>query len=247
MNREVTAPHVYRAINSITAAMAKNGIPKAHLNSQDQYSYRSIDDVLGKLGPLLARHRLCVLPRVLKRESAERDGDNQSILTSVHMVIAYDLISSRDGSRHTIKASGEALDPSDKATAKAASAAYKSAMLQTFCVPVTDGADADAISPKLRKNRIAPEPAQGWEAWSADIAEMIDGCQTLEALDRMRGQQAALLTSISRGRPDFYAVLGQNFARRSEELTPVPKSAKPITDPAVRAHASRRLQEAENA
>ena len=224
----MTAPHVYRAINSITAAMAKDGIPKAHMNLQDQYSYRSIDDVLGRLAPLLAKHRLCVLPRVLKHEGADRLGDNQSVVTSVHVLIAYDLVSSRDGSRHTIKASGEALDSSDKATAKAMSAAYKSAMLQTFCVPVTGGIDADATSPKVRKHVIGKEPVQGWQAWSEDIVEMIGCCETAEALDRLRSRQAALLTAISRERADLYAGLGTAFSTRMLFLSkPTPSAEKP--------------------
>ena len=228
MSRHVTAPHVYRAINAITAAMAVEGIPKAHMNLQDQYPYRSIDDVLGRLAPLLARHRLCVLPRILKREGADRLGDNQSVVTSVHVLIAYDLVSSRDGSRHTIKASGEALDSSDKATAKAMSAAYKSAMLQTFCVPVTGGDDADAKSPKLRKHVIGKEPVQGWQAWSEDIVEMIGCCETAEALDRLRSRQAALLTAISRERADLYARLGAAFVKRVQQLAQLsPPPAKP--------------------
>ena len=233
MSRQVTAPHVYRAINSITAAMATEGIPKAHMNLQDQYAYRSIDDVLGRLAPLLAKHRLCVLPRILKRESADRLGDNQSVLTGVHVLIAYDLVSSRDGSRHTIKASGEAADSSDKATAKAMSAAFKSAMLQTFCVPVTGGDDADAKSPKQRKHVIGKEPVQGWQAWSEDIVEMIGCCETAEALDRMRNRQAALLTAISRERADLYAGLGAAFSNRMQHLAQAtPLAAK--TDRGIR-------------
>ena len=227
MSRQVTAPHVYRAINSIAAAMARDGIPKAHINSQDQYSYRSIDDVLGRLAPLLAKYRLCVLPRLLKRESMDRLGDYQTVVTSVHVLIAYDLVSSRDGSRHTIRASGEALDCSDKATAKAASAAYKSAMLQTFCVPTTGGEDVEAKSPKSRKLMIGREPIQGWKAWSDDIVEIVGSCETPEALNCVRSRQAALLTAISRERADLYAGLGAAFVDRAQQLAqPSPSPAK---------------------
>ena len=228
MSRQVTAPHVYRAINSISAAMSRDGIPKAHMNLQDQYSYRSIDDVLGRLAPLLAKHRLCVLPRVLKRECTDRLGEFQTVLTSVHVLIAYDLISSRDGSRHTIRASGEALDSSDKATAKAVSAAYKSAMLQTFCVPVSCGEDTESKSPKSRKIVIGREPVQGWQAWSDDIVEMVFGCETTDALDVMRNRQAALLTAISRERPELYSRVGVAFTIRVQQLaTPAPLIERP--------------------
>ena len=109
MSRQITAPHVYRAINAITLALSGTGIPKAHRNVKDDYQYRSIDDVLGRLAPLLARHRLCVLPRVIRRECVERVGQGRDVLVSAHVLVAYDLVSSRDGTRHTIRASGEAL------------------------------------------------------------------------------------------------------------------------------------------
>ena len=41
-------PQVFRAISRITAAFAKSGIAKSHINVKDQYQYRSIDDVLGR-------------------------------------------------------------------------------------------------------------------------------------------------------------------------------------------------------
>lgn len=225
MSRAAAAPHVYRAINAITAAMAAEGIPKAHTNAQDQYAYRSIDDVLGRLAPLLAKHRLCVLPRILKHTSADTLAAGQTDLTRVHVLIAYDLVSSRDGSLHIIKAPGEALDASDKATGKAMSAAYKSAMLQTFCVPVIGNEDADAKSLKPRKLIIGKEPVQGWQAWADDIVAMIGSCETVEALDRLRRGQAALLTSISRERADLYAGLGLAFSTRMQELAPSSSTA----------------------
>ena len=149
MSRALTSPQVYRAINAITADFAQAGIAKAHTNLVDQYQYRSIDDVLNRLAPLLARHRLCVLPRVLKRRAEDRAGDQGSILVSVRLKVAFDLVSARDGSSHTVQSWGEALDPGDKGTAKAMSAAYKSAMLELFCVPVTSD-DADASSHRLK-------------------------------------------------------------------------------------------------
>ena len=162
MSRPITAPHVYRAINAITLALSKTGIPKAHRNAKDDYQYRSIDDVLGQLAPLLAKHRLCVLPRVIRRECAERVGHGQDVLTSAQVVVAYDLVSSRDGTWHTVMASGEALDPSDKATAKALSAAYKSAMLQTFCIPVGGAEEPDASAIAFaRKDRRQSHPKDG--------------------------------------------------------------------------------------
>jgi hypothetical protein len=218
------SPHVYRAINAITSAFASDGIAKTHTNVRAQYQYRSIDDLLGRLGPLLARHRLCILPRVLERTATEQHGDGDRLLTAVTVRVAYELVSCRDGSVHLVEAVGEALDPGDKATAKALSSAYKSAMLQAFCVPVA-GDDGDASSHRLHVPA-AIEPAQGWEAWARDIIEMIGVCETAQALDRVRARQASLLAALRREQPSLYAVVGEAFKLRTQQLADPPKPAK---------------------
>ena len=71
---------VYSAITAVASALAKEGVPKTRLNSRDQYLYRSIDDVLERLAPLLAEHRLCILPRVLEREACDRLDESGTLL-----------------------------------------------------------------------------------------------------------------------------------------------------------------------
>src|SRR4029079_10740650 len=105
----------------------------------------SVDEVSTRLGPLLAKHRLCVLPRVLKHRTREYAGEQDAMLVSVRLLAAFDLVSARDRSCHTVQGWGEALDGGDKGTAKAMSSAYKGAMLQAFCIPVACD-DADASS-----------------------------------------------------------------------------------------------------
>ena len=208
--------HVYQAINQIVRSFSKSPIAKLHTNAIEQYQYRSIDDVLNRLGPLLARHGLCVLPRVLRREAEDRLGDAGVLLVNVRLLVAFDLVSARDGSRHVVKAWGEALDHGDKGTAKAMSAAYKGAMLQTFCVPVGN-AEADSSSYRLRADP-TPEPVEGWPCWADGLCEMIGGCESSEALDRVRSRYASLLVALSRARPELYAKIGERFSERLKVL-----------------------------
>ena len=128
-------PEVYRAINAVTAALAGDGIAKSRTNAIELYQYRSIDDVLNRLAPLIAEHRLCILPRVLERIITERASPATPMRVNVMVRVGFDLVSVEDGSVHTVEAYGEALDDGDKGTAKAMSAAYKAAMLQAFCIP----------------------------------------------------------------------------------------------------------------
>ena len=208
--------HVYQAINQIVRAFSKSPISKLHTNAIEQYQYRSIDDVLNRLGPLLARHGLCVLPRVLRRKAEDRTGDAGVLLVSVRLLVAFDLVSARDGSRHVVKAWGEALDHGDKGTAKAMSAAYKGAMLQLFCVPV-GSAEADSSSYRL-KAHATPEPVEGWTCWADGICDMINGCESREALGRVRSRYASLLVALSRARPELYATIGERFSNRLKVL-----------------------------
>jgi len=209
-------PHVYQAINQIVRAFSKSGIAKRHTNAAEQYQYRSIDDVLGRLGPLLARHGLCVLPRALRRESEDRAGDAGALLVSVRLLVAFDLVSARDGSRHVIKTWGEALDQGDKGTAKAMSAAFKGAMLQLFCIPIAS-ADADSSSFRLKAHQ-TPEPVEGSSCWADGIADMIGACESDEALDRIRARQASLLGALSREKPELYVKIGERFSARVNVL-----------------------------
>ena len=172
----MAAPSVYAAINAITAELASAGIPKAHTNPVDQYQYRSIDDVLNRLAPLVAKHRLCVLPRVVERSVTERTAVGDELLIGVAVRAEFTLVSVDDGSSHTVESYGEALDGGDKGTAKAISAAYKSAMIQTFCIPVSGAEDPDAETRRLSSKTHVPEPVQGWEQWARDIADIVGVC-----------------------------------------------------------------------
>ena len=214
----MAAPSVYGAINAVTAELASACIPKSRFNPIDEYKYRSIDDVLNRLAPLLAKHRLCVLPRVRERQTTERNGDNLQLLINVALRVTYTLVSADDGSSHKVEAYGEALDSGDKATAKAMSAAYKSAMLQTFCIPVGDTEDADAASHKLAAKTHIPEPVQGWEQWARDIADIVGVCESEQAIDTVQERNRELLKAISRERAELYAALGESFSERRQVI-----------------------------
>ena len=233
-------PEVYAAISAITAELARGGIPKNHYNLESDYFYRSIDDVLNRLAPLLSAHRLCVLPRVVERSAIERIGLLEAFLNHVTLKVAFDFISVDDASCHTVEAFGEALDEGDKATAKAMSAAYKSAMLQAFCIPVAGQEDSDR-GKLVIKTRHATEPAQGWEQWSADVIEMIRVCQTEEALTRVQNSNRDMLKAIQRERSDLYTAIGDAFvSRRQSILTPEAETCPPSTQARSNKKTSRR-------
>jgi hypothetical protein len=223
---------VYQAINSVAAEVAASGIAKTRMNEEGGYAYRGIEDVLHALGPLLPLHKLCVLPRVLERDAQSGDGGEQHVVLRV----AFDMVSAIDGSRHVVESFGEAIDDSDKGTAKAMSAAYKAAMLQAFCIPVPQE-DADSFSPGLTGKPIArraaatsstptPEPPEGWEGWSAEVIDIAKSCESGEAIDRLLARRRERLSALQRGRPELYASVGEAIAARLAELQPPNRAPK---------------------
>jgi hypothetical protein len=219
-------PRVYQAISAVASALATDGVTKTRLNSRDNYLYRSIDDVLERLAPLLAKHHLCILPRVLEREATQRQDDAGRLLVAVTLRVAFDLVSAEDATSHTIEAIGEALDPGDKATAKAMQSAYKYAVLQAFCVPALQGEDADASSYKLAPPIASGEPIEGWPRWCDSIAEVVRRCEDRHALDAVKVETRPLLAALQRGNRALYRQIGENFAARSRALMEKANSGK---------------------
>jgi len=229
---------VYPAISAVSAAFARVGLPKDKINPADDYAYRAIDDVLDRLAPLLAEHKLCILPRVKRRRQALITQPGGEVLVQVALKVAFDLISAEDGSSHTIVAFGEALDHSDKATAKAMTSAYKYAVLQAFCVPVTGLDDSDAAATRRKGSTAPTEPVNGWAQWAEDIGEMVASCMASQAIDRLLSSNRALLSALAREQPALYATLGQTIAARRAQLSspppPTDSNSAPSRPPAKR-------------
>lgn len=137
-------PQVYPAISQVMSALASEGISKARKNTQQGYMFRGIDDMYNALSRHLATAKLSILPRVLNRSVTERETKSGGVLFYVVLDIEFDLVSGEDGSKHTVRVIGEAMDSGDKATNKAMSAAYKYACMEVFCIPTEGDNDADA-------------------------------------------------------------------------------------------------------
>ena len=135
---------VYQAIKNVAAAMSQDGISKARKNQQQGYNFRGIDDVLNALSSALVEAGLVILPRVTARDVVERQTAKGGALFYVTVEVEFDLVAVEDGSKHTVKTYGEAMDSADKATNKAMSAAYKYLALLTFCIPTEATPDNDA-------------------------------------------------------------------------------------------------------
>lgn len=140
----VTVPKVYAAIAAVMKSISAEGIAKDQKNQTQGYKFRGIDDVYNALSPILAMHKLCVLPRATERTCEERSTKSGSAMFSVTVKVNFTFVCAEDGSWHEVTTYGEAMDSGDKATNKAMSAAFKYACMQAFCIPTEGDNDADA-------------------------------------------------------------------------------------------------------
>ena len=160
---------VYSAIAAVTADMSREGIGKNRQNAQQNYAFRGIDDVYNALSGLLAKHKLCILPRIISRSVVERQTTRGGALFYVTVEAEFDFVSAEDGSKHTVRTFGEAMDSGDKATNKAMSAAYKYAAMQTFCIPTEGDNDADSTTHEVASGRITAEQEQELQRLADDV------------------------------------------------------------------------------
>jgi hypothetical protein len=205
-----TTMDVYKKIAAVSAKMAHDGISKARNNQQQGYKFRGIDDVYNALAPVLAENELVILPRVLSREVTERTTSKGGNLFYVVVEAEFDIVAASDGSKHTIKTYGEAMDSADKATNKAMSAAYKYAAMQTFCIPTEGDNDADAQTHEIAPRQAAAkrqQSAEGPEPDAAIIAQM-NAAKTVAELTKV-------MNSLSQDDKRLYT---GHFNQRMNEL-----------------------------
>ena len=133
---------------SITAIMQEiPAIGKEKKNQQQGFKYRGIDDVMNALQPILAKHKVFVVPEVLEQTREERVTGKGSTLLYSLMKIKYTFYA-EDGSSIYAVVIGEGMDSGDKASNKAMAIALKYAFFQVFCIPTEEMKDPDAETPE---------------------------------------------------------------------------------------------------
>lgn len=183
---------VYKAIGAVSAAMSHNGISKARKNTQQGYNFRGIDDVLNALSTALVEAGLVILPRCVERVVSERVTQKGGALFNVTCHVEFDLVSTEDGSKHTVSTYGEAMDSADKATNKAMSAAYKYLALLVFCIPTeaTPETDADFSTHEVAGRDNSPQ------AYAGRLATGISNGDAEGAASAFYGQDEAFKKAV---------------------------------------------------
>lgn len=135
--------NIYEALSAVMAEVG--AVRKGDYNEGQRFNFRGIDAVVNAVSPALRRHGVIVTPKVESIDYGTVEvGRNRTPMGHVRVLVNYTFTHVTGG---TVAATvpGEAMDSGDKATAKAMSVAFRTALLQALCLP-TDEPDPDSQS-----------------------------------------------------------------------------------------------------
>lgn len=139
---------IHELIPKITAEVKPVG--KDHKNTQQNYKFRSIDDVYNVLNNLLGKYEVSIYPEYEVIKDEVQTTSKGSTQRSVLLKGIFKLVAPDESFEKTVTY-GEAIDYGDKAFNKAMSAAYKYALFQTFCIPTEEAKDTETETPQIGK------------------------------------------------------------------------------------------------
>jgi hypothetical protein len=127
----------------VATAQAVGAVRKGEKNTHQGFNFRGIDTVVNAVSPALLANGVVVLPRLLSSEyETVRVGSKETLMGHARVTVEYAFYAC-DGSNISATVAAEAMDSGDKATAKAMSVAFRTALLQALCLP-TDDTDPDS-------------------------------------------------------------------------------------------------------
>ena len=145
--------NIQQAVTEVMKAVG--AVRKAERNTAQNFNFRGIDAVVNAVSPAMRDAGLIVNP-VLQSVTYDtvEVGQKRTPMGHVRVVVGF-TFTAPDGSNLTAVVAAEAMDSGDKATAKAMSVAFRTALLQTFVLP-TDDTDPDAESYERAPAAAAP-------------------------------------------------------------------------------------------
>lgn len=163
--------NIYQSITKILEEVPAIG--KGKTNSQQNFKYRGIDDVMNVFQPILAKHKVFIVPQVLEQKREERTTSKGGNLIYSICKIKYTFYA-EDGSNVEAIVIGEGMDSGDKATNKAMAIAMKYAMFQVFCIPTEEMKDPDSETPPESKSKqIVTEVSKDTKITPVQIKEIV--------------------------------------------------------------------------
>jgi hypothetical protein len=128
--------NIQAALNAAMRDICKIGIAKLGVadTGQAKYKFRGVEAAMNEMSPILVNHGITVTPRYSDLQIIERAKGEGKATRFVTLKGSF-TFSAPDGSSVVSEVYGEAMDSGDKATIKAQSVAFRTALFQQFVVP----------------------------------------------------------------------------------------------------------------
>lgn len=152
---------IYSALAAVMSDVRH--VAKRDFNDHQRFSFRGVDAVVNAVGPALRDHGVIVVPAVLSVEYAAVTTTNNKPSTACRVLVEYRFYGPA-GDSLAATVAGEAWDHGDKATPKAMSVAFRTALLQALSLP-TDEPDPDSHTYEQGR------PADPLHAAKVEVAE----------------------------------------------------------------------------
>jgi hypothetical protein len=156
-NKEESTMTVHEAMRNVMRDV--RAVTKDEKHGQG-WSFRGVDAVVNAIGPACREHGLVILPEVLDAAVQQLPAAAGKTVRSVTVTVKYHIIGPKGDTLTTICV-GEAMDHGDKATAKAMSVAWRTALIQAFMLP-TDERDPDHDVYEVERVEFDPSNSQTW-------------------------------------------------------------------------------------
>ena len=169
--------NIYQLLSAVMSDVSS--VKKAERNQAQGFNFRGIDAVVNAVGPALRKHGVVVFPELVSCEQNSVEvGKNRSVMAQTRVTVTYRFYGP-EGDSVAATVAGEAMDSGDKATAKAMSVAFRTALLQALTLP-TDEPDPDQDSYER-----APKAVPSFTAALAP-ADLVAHIATIESADELR-------------------------------------------------------------
>lgn len=132
--RVAIVPGVLAKVLKLQNSVASLGKDKTADPKMGGYKFRSIDSAMDEVGRAMREVGLILRTEIISSEDKQFTA-NGKLWTTVTVKARYVFVDPEDASEHALEMVGEGRDLGDKSTSKAASMAFKYALLQGLCIP----------------------------------------------------------------------------------------------------------------
>jgi len=134
-------------------------VAKNDVNQAQHFTFRGVDAVVNAVAPALRKYGVIVMPVYTSVEYQPFSTTKGSQMMCARVLVTY-RFTGPGGDFMEAQVVAEAFDSGDKATAKAMSVAFRTALLQALALP-TDDLDPDAETYDVGESTVEPPPRTG--------------------------------------------------------------------------------------